>query len=95
MTSRDPDSIVAQQTVDSSGTGVGWKVVLFNCECHTFDEVEKQLLKAIRCSLGRARAISWEVHSSGASVVYKGPRERCEAVADVLADIKLIVKVTQ
>lgn len=72
-----------------------WRTVLFNCECHTFDQVEDQLIKAIRCTLGRARAIAFEVHSEGLSVVYEGPRERCEAVAEVLEEIGLAVKVTQ
>lgn len=75
--------------------GGGWRTVLFNCDCHTFDEVERQLMKAIRCSLSRARGLSWEVHTQGQAVVYEGPRERCEAVADVLGSIGLRVKVTQ
>ena len=84
-----------EKTEDSSGTGFGWRVILFNCDCHTFDEVERQLIKAIHCGLSQARAFSWEVHSKGSAVVYKGPRERCEAVEGVLSDIKLIVKVSQ
>ena len=71
------------------------KTILFNCDCHSFDEVERQLMKAIHCSLARARALAWEVHSTGSSVVYTGPRERCEAVAGVLEDIRLIVKVAE
>ena len=72
-----------------------WKTILFNCECHTFEQVEAQLIKAIRCPLGKARAIAWEVHSKGLSVVYVGVRERAEAVAEVLASIGLVVKVAQ
>jgi len=72
-----------------------WRTVLFNCDCHTFDDVETQLLKAIHCSLSAARAFSWEVHTKGSAVVYSGARERCEAVAAVLEDIRLQVKVTQ
>lgn len=87
--------VADESTLDSSRAGLGWKVVLLNCDCHTFDEVERQLMKAIRCSLGRARALSWEVHSQGAAVVYEGPRERCEAVASALEDIRLRVKVSQ
>jgi len=80
---------------DSSGKDFAWKVVLINCDCHSFDEVERQLLKAIRCTLSRARQIAWEVHTRGASVIYSGPRERCEAVAAVLEDIRLAVQVTK
>ena len=73
----------------------GWQVILFNCDCHTFDEVERQLMKAIHCSLADARRHSWEVHNKGCSVVYRGPQERCEAVAAVLEDIRLRVKVSE
>jgi ATP-dependent Clp protease adapter protein ClpS len=77
-----------------SGEGFpGRKVVLLNCDCHTFDEVERQLMKAIHCTLSRARRLSWEVHSKGSAVVYSGPGERCEAVAAVLEDIRLAVKI--
>ena len=84
-----------EEAADSSSAGHGWRVVLFNCHCHTFDEVERQLLKAVRCSLAQARAYSWEVHTKGSAVVYQGVRERCEAVAGVLEDIRLLVKVSE
>jgi ATP-dependent Clp protease adaptor protein ClpS len=78
-----------------AGRDAGWNVVLFNCDCHSFDSVESILLKAVRCSLAQARAWSWEIHSKGSAVVYQGALERCEAVADVIASIGLQVKVSQ
>jgi ATP-dependent Clp protease adapter protein ClpS len=78
-----------------SERGADWNVVLFNCDCHLFDSVERILIKAVRCSLSQARAFSWEVHSKGSSVVYQGPLERCEAVADVIASIGLQVKISR
>lgn len=72
-----------------------WHVILFNCDCHSFEQVEGILLKAVRCSLAQARAYSWEVHSKGSAVVYQGALERCEAVADVIGSIGLQVKVSQ
>jgi ATP-dependent Clp protease adaptor protein ClpS len=84
-----------KETSDDSGETSGWRTVLFNCDCHSFDEVERQLLKAIKCTLSRARQLSMEVHTKGSAVVYRGARERCEAVAMVLGDIGLLVNVTQ
>lgn len=87
-----------KKTEETAGTGAGGescKVVLFNCDCHTFDEVEKIVMKATRCTLSRARRISSEVDSRGSAVVYDGPLERCEAVAEVIASIGLRVKVVQ
>ena len=81
----------AEETTGSGGEP--WKTVLFNCECHTFDEVENVVMKATRCTLSRARQISGEVHARGSAVVYDGPLERCEAVAEVIASVGLRVKV--
>jgi ATP-dependent Clp protease adaptor protein ClpS len=77
----------------AGGGGEPWKVVLFNCDCHTFDEVENIVMKATRCTISRARQISNEVHVKGSAVVYDGPLERCEAVADVIGSVGLKVKV--
>jgi ATP-dependent Clp protease adaptor protein ClpS len=86
-----------EEVSEDSGRGGGepWKTVLFNCDCHTFDEVEKIVIKATRCTLSRARAISNEVHVRGSAVIYDGPRERCEAVADVVGAIGLKALVVQ
>ena len=85
-----------EDAVDSGrGGDEPWKTVLFNCDCHTFDEVEKIVIKATRCTLSRARAVSNEIHVRGSASIYEGPRERCEAVADVVASIGLKVKVVR
>lgn len=90
------DAPTVVQENDATGrAGSGWKTVLFNCDCHTFDQVERQLMKAVRCSLSQARAFSWEVHSKGSAVVYQGSQERCEAAAGILEDIRLRVMVNQ
>jgi ATP-dependent Clp protease adaptor protein ClpS len=52
-------------------------------------------MKATRCTLSRARSLSWEVHTKGSAIVYEGPRERCEAVADVIGAVGLKVEVVQ
>ena len=83
----------AEETAGTGSGGDPWKVLLFNCDCHTFDEVENVVMKATRCTLSRARQISNEVNSRGSAVVYDGPLERCEAVAEVIASIGLRVKV--
>jgi ATP-dependent Clp protease adapter protein ClpS len=87
--------VVEETTSDDTAADSGWKTILFNCECHTFDEVERQLIKATRCTLSQARRYSTEVHTKGLAVVYRGAKERCEAVAMVLAEIGLIVSVAQ
>jgi len=80
---------------DDGLAGEPWKTILFNCDCHTFDQVEKVVLAATRCSIARARQISHEVHTRGSAVVCEGARGRCETVADVIGSIGLSVKVAQ
>ena len=82
-----------REKVDDGAVGGPWKTILFNCDCHTFDEVEKIVMKATRCTLSRARQLSWEVHNRGQAVIYEGARERCEAVADVVGSVGLRVDV--
>ena len=86
---------VEEASAQDTGTASGWKTILFNCDCHTFDQVERQLIKAVRCTLSQARRYSMEVHTKGSAVVYRSAREHCEAVAMVLEDIGLLVKVSQ
>ena len=72
-----------------------WMTVLHNCDCHTFEEVVKQLMKAIACSEDRGWEIAWEVHNTGKSVVKVGPETECVRVGNILAAIGLVVTVTQ
>jgi ATP-dependent Clp protease adaptor protein ClpS len=83
-----------EQPADSEGD-TGWSVILYNCECHTFGQVEDILVKAVRCGLAQARAYSTEVDTKGSAVVYQGALERCEAVADIIGAIGLQVKVSR
>lgn len=88
-------AVEREERVDDGLAGEPWKTVLHNCECHSFDEVEKVLIKTIRCTLSRARQLSHEVHTRGLAVVYEGPKERCEAVADGVGSTGLKVTVVQ
>ena len=69
--------------------GFAAKTILFNDEVHTFDEVARQLVKAIGCTYSRGMTLANVVHYTGSAIVYTGHVERCEAVAMVLEDIKL------
>ncbi len=65
------------------------KVILFNDDIHTFDEVITQLMKAIRCSPEEAEAMAWEVHNNGKACVYTGEMHKCLRVNSVLEEIAL------
>ena len=66
-----------------------YRVVLFNDEEHTFDEVIFQIIKAVRCTRVTAEKHTWEVHNSGKSVVFAGGITDCIRVSAVLEEIAL------
>ncbi len=65
------------------------KVVLFNDNIHTFDEVIGQLIKATGCTHDRAEAYAWEVHTKGKAAVFEGSMEECIRVISILEEIAL------
>jgi len=72
-----------------------WITILWNCDCHTFDDVAAQLVKAIGCSYDEGMAIAWRVHNEGHAVVKVGSRTDCERVAAILREIGLRVTVAE
>jgi ATP-dependent Clp protease adapter protein ClpS len=72
-----------------------WMTILHNCDCHTFEQVVHQLMKAIGCSEERGWELAWEVHNTGKAVVKVGPEPECVRVGNVLASIGLVVTVVQ
>ena len=69
------------------------KVILFNDEEHTFDEVINQIMKATGCDTSRAEALTWEVHSQGKAMVFEGEMTRCVQVSSVLEEIALMTQI--
>ncbi len=69
-----------------------WIVILYDCDCHTFDQVETILQKATGCSLEKAEAIAIEVHTTGRAICFSGSQEECERVAKIIASIRLQVE---
>ncbi len=65
------------------------KVILFNDDWHTFDEVIAQIIKATKCSIEEAEAKTWEVHTKGKAVVYEGELPECLKVSSILEEIEL------
>ena len=69
------------------------KVILFNDDIHTFDEVIGQLIKAVRCTEQKAEAFAWEVHTNGSAIVYSGEMARCVEVSSILEEIMLMTQI--
>jgi ATP-dependent Clp protease adaptor protein ClpS len=82
---------VTKQTEQISGPDQldAYRVVLFNDEEHSFDEVIEQIIKAVRCSRQQAEKHTWEVHTRGRSIVFAGSMLLCLRVSSVLEEIAL------
>jgi ATP-dependent Clp protease adapter protein ClpS len=72
-----------------------WMTILHNCECHTFEQVVRQLQKAIQCSEEEGWEIAWQVHNTGKAVVRVGAEDDCRRVGAILSSIGLVVTVIQ
>ena len=70
----------------SDSTG---RVILYNDEYHTFDEVIVQLMKAISCTAAEGKGMAWTVHTIGKCEVFKGHFEKCLGVSAILEEIQL------
>lgn len=69
-----------------------WIVILYNCECHTFDEVIEILQIATGCPVDAAELLAWRVHTEGRAIVFSGSQEECTRVTNVIASIRLQVE---
>lgn len=73
----------------STGTKLECRVVLYNDDWHTFDEVTNQIIKATQCEFEKARSLTFEVHVKGKAIVYSGSLQKCLKVTAVLEEIAL------
>ena len=71
----------------------GTRVLLFNDEIHTFDEVANQIIKAIGCDFDKAMQLTNEVHNDGKTSVYEGELEECLRVSGILEEIALLTQI--
>jgi len=86
------DPSTRDDTTNRSGSGLGWRVCLFNCNCHSFSDVEIALAKA---GIPGGARLATIVHNKGSAVVYEGQPQEAEMVAMILEDAGLKVKVSQ
>jgi ATP-dependent Clp protease adaptor protein ClpS len=70
-----------------------WRVILFDDDVHTFEDVIVQLIKATGCSEAQAEAHAWTVHTTGKDCVYQGDFFECFRVQGVLREIQLVTEI--
>lgn len=69
-----------------------WIVILYNCECHTFDDVIGILQVATGCTVDEAEFLALKVHHEGRAIVFDGTHEECDRVARIIGSIRLQVE---
>jgi ATP-dependent Clp protease adaptor protein ClpS len=74
---------------EKTDISLGSRVILFNDDWHTFEEVIAQIIKATKCSFIEARDKTFEVHVNGKAMVYSGEMEDCLRVSGILEEILL------
>jgi ATP-dependent Clp protease adapter protein ClpS len=84
---------IGVDTTNKVSLGKPYKVILFNDEIHSIDEVASQIIKAIHCSGEEAMTKTMEVHETGSSVIIVAGLERCEHVESILSEIRLGTKI--
>lgn len=82
-----------EQTEVEDTVDTPWRLILFDDDIHTFDEVIHQLIKALRCSLEEAKEMTFKVHNDGKALVYEGAFEECLKINSVLQEIQLITEI--
>ena len=88
-----PETEVIEEERTEEHLDEPWRVVLYNDEVHTFQEVTQQLIKALGCPSGQAEKLVWKVHSEGKATVYRGDFEECFEVQAVLREIQLVTEI--
>ncbi|MEM6337739.1 MAG: ATP-dependent Clp protease adaptor ClpS, partial [Bacteroidota bacterium] len=67
----ETDVLVEDEVTEEEDVTHPWRVILYNDDIHTFDEVIFQLIKATGCSVERAELHAWTVHTQGKDRVYE------------------------
>jgi len=81
--------IKVKEAEGETSVGLVSRVILFNDDWHSFEEVIHQLMIAIHCPAKIAEEMAWTVHSRGQCEVFNGALEECLEVSTILEEIEL------
>ncbi len=75
-----------EDTHSGSGTGFESRVVVYNCDCHTYKQVIDLFCRCIPgMTSAKAFELAWRIDHNGEAIVYTGPTEQAEDIAAKLA----------
>ncbi len=93
MAEEKTNQYTEQEQDTDSLIGLPFKVILYNDDWHSFDEVINQIMRAVHCSFEKARDFAFEVHVKGKACVFVGELQNCLKVSSVLEEISLHTQV--
>ncbi len=70
-----------------------WRVILFDDDVHTFEDVILQLMKAVGCTPEQGYQHALTVHTEGKDCVFQGDFFDCFRVQGVLKEIALVTEI--
>lgn len=85
----DPEA----EVLTATDVALAARVILYNDDVHTFDEVAMQLMKATGCSVDEGESLAVEVDQRGLACVFEGEIADCLRVSSVLEEIALHTEV--
>ncbi len=88
--SESPTTLATPETIEEQKTGAGdgleAKVVVYNCNCHTYQQVIQLFCEAIPgMTPAKAFELAWKIDHQGSAVVFEGDRTVAERIAKHLA----------
>lgn len=90
---QSPNVEVLELTEEEEAINNPWRLILYDDDIHTFDEVINQLIKALGCTVSEAEKITIAVHNEGKAIVFEGKFEECLKINSVLQEIQLITEI--
>jgi len=82
--------VITPEALDTTDVGTGddleARVIVFNCECHTYQQVIALFCKYIPgMNSSRAFELAWRIDHEGQATVYSGVRKLAEEIGAKLA----------
>jgi len=72
-----------------------WMVVIYDNDYNSVDEVVQILMTATLCTIEEAEIEIWEAQEFGSTSVHFGPRDVCDDVSSIIAQIGVRTEVVQ
>ena len=78
--------IPTETTSTVTATGLDARVIVFNCECHTYEQVIALFCQYIPgMTSPKAFELAWKIDHDGEAIVFAGALEQAEEIAAKLA----------